>query len=139
MRIYDAYRQGLLTIAQYQARLDAGETPNAIYIGTEIEVPEYSHYISGTSIDTSVSIISESISNTIKQSIVIKNTGTTNSINAIIEYYIADILVRTISETIANSTTFLLETEYAASDVNVKISDTVSGSHSTYEIGIVAF
>ncbi len=139
MRIYDAYRQGLLTLSQYQARLDAGETPNAIYIGEEPETPEYSNYITGTSIATSVSVIAESVINTTKQSIVIKNTGTTNSINAVIEFYITDILVRSVSETVTHSTTFLLETEYVASDVSVKISDTVSGSHSTYEIGIVAF
>jgi len=140
MRNLDAYRNGLITLEQYQARLANGETPNSIYSSNEPSIIiSDPNYTSGTTTNTLTSVLNPSILYTNTQSVSIKNTGSTNSLNATIEFYVAGILSKTITETVTPLNVFFLETSYTATEINIKVVDTTPTSHTTYEIGVVAF
>jgi hypothetical protein len=140
MRNLDAYRNGLITLEQYQARLANGETPKSIYSSNEPSIIiSDPNYTSGTTTNTLTSVLNPSILYTNTQSVSIKNTGSTNSLNATIEFYVAGILSKTITETVTPLNVFFLETSYTATEINIKVVDTTPTSHTTYEIGVVAF
>lgn len=140
MRLYDAYRMGLLSLGDYQSRLASGYTPYSLFDSIEhVYTGDIDNYITGISTNTLTTALSYSIAYSNKQSVSIKNTGTTNSIDVTAEYYVTSILSKTITETVAPLATFFLETEYAGSAVIVKVVDTVLNNHSTFEIGTVTF
>lgn len=140
MRLYDAYRMGLLSLSDYQARLSSGYTPQSLFDSTtHVYSGDIDNYITGTSLNVLTTVLSYSIAYSNKQSLSIKNTGDTNSIDVVAEYYVTSILSKTITETIVPLETFFLETEYAGTAVVVKIIDTVLNNHSTYEVGTVIF
>lgn len=140
MRLYDAYRMGLLSLSDYQARLASGYTPSSLFDSiTHVYTGDIDNYITGVSTNTLTTALSYSIAYSNKQSVSIKNTGTKNSIDVTAEYYVTSILSKTITETVAPLATFFLETEYAGSAVIVKVVDTVLNNHSTFEIGTVTF
>jgi hypothetical protein len=140
MRLYDAYRMGLLSLSDYQARLASGYTPQSLFDSIEhVYSGDIDNYITGISTNTLTSVLSYNIAYSNKQSVSVKNTGTTNSIDVVAEYYVTSILSKTITETVAPLATFFIETEYAGSAVIIKVVDTVLNSHSTFEVGTVTF
>lgn len=140
MRLYDAYRIGLLSLSDYQQRLLSGYTPNSLFSSVDyVYSGDIDNYITGISTNTLTSALSYNIAYSNKQSVSVKNTGSTNSIDVTIEYYVTSILSKTITETVAPLETFFLETEYAGSIVVIRVIDTVLNNHSTFEIGTVTF
>jgi hypothetical protein len=142
MRNLDAYRRDFITLEQYQARLVNGETPNSIYsVSGSIPFVLVSdpNYTSGTTTSTLTSVLNPSILYTNSQSVSVKNTGSTNSLNVTVEFYVAGILSKTFTETVTPSNVFFLETSYTATEINIKVVDTIPTSTTNYEIGVVAF
>lgn len=140
MRLYDAYRIGLLSLSDYQQRLLSGYTPNSLFSSVDyVYSGDIDNYITGISTNVLTLAISYDIAYSNKQSVSVKNTGSTNSIDVTVEYYVTSILSKTITETVAPLETFFLETEYTGSTVVIRVIDTVLNNHSTFEIGTVTF
>lgn len=138
MRIYDAYRLGIITHKVYSELLASGRSPNSFYSESgSIDVPPgFSNYIEGattSAIDVALDCYTTSFG---KQSVSIKNTSLSNSMNASIEYYVASILSDTIDQVIEPNGIYFVETESAFQKIVVKVQDNVPGLHCTYKIGI---
>lgn len=137
MRLYDAYRMGYLTREQYIQELNNGGGQNSMYLPPNqniiIPTPNYTH---GVTTAVSTNVLESDADGSLKQSVSVSNNGGVNSLNAIIEFRVAGILSKTITETIAPLSTFFLETEYAVSQISVNVLDTVSGQHTSFEVGI---
>ena len=138
MRLYDAYRLGFLTRDQYYSFLSSGLSPNSAYQlpgDYAIDTPNYASGIT-TSI---LSIVLETVTiGSIKQSVTVFNTGYTNSLDVEIDCYVANILSDTISNiTVASRDTYFLETSSAFQKIAIKVKDTISGQHTTYEVGVI--
>ena len=138
IRIYDAYRLGLITNEEYSELLASGRSPNSVYSEYDggVVPPGFSNYVEGTTTSSIVSALDCYVTSFGKQSVSIFNTSPSNSMNATIEYYVASILSDTVEKTIAPNNTYFIGTESAFQKIIVKVQDTVPGMHCTYEIGI---
>ena len=138
MRLYDAYRLGVITQIEYARLIESGQSPNSMYNipGTVVVVTETLNYFSGTTTSTLTDVLESNVVGSIKQSVSVKNLGSTNSLNVSIEYYVANILSNTITDVVLPTITFFMETISAISTIIVKVQDTISGNHTTFETGI---
>ena len=74
-----------------------------------------------------------------RQSVVVKNTGSTNSLNVLIEFYVNDVLAAKFEDTVGpDNEPYWLDMEYAFTTVVISVQDAVAGDHTTYEIGVVS-
>ena len=138
MRIYDAYRLGLITHDEYSMLLASGRSPNSVYSeygGGEVPTG-FSNFVEGTTTSSITSALDCYVTSFGKQSVSVFNTSPSNSMNIIIEYYVASILSNTIEQTIEPNNTYFIETESSFQKIIVKVQDTVPGMHCTYKIGI---
>jgi len=138
IRIYDAYRLGLITNEEYSELLASGRSPNSVYSEYDggVVPPGFSNYVEGTTTSSVKTALDCYVTSFGKQSVSIFNTSPSNSMNATIEYYVASILSDTVEKTIAPNNTYFIGTESAFQKIIVKVQDTVPGMHCTYEIGI---
>lgn len=138
IRIYDAYRLGLITNEEYSELLASGRSPNSVYSEYDggVVPPGFSNYAEGTTTSSIVSALDCYVTSFGKQSVSIFNTSPSNSMNATIEYYVSSILSDTVEQTIAPNNTYFIGTESSFQKIIVKVQDTVPGMHCTYKIGI---
>ena len=138
IRIYDAYRLGLITNEEYSELLASGRSPNSVYSEYDggVVPPGFSNYAEGTTTSSVKTALDCYVVGSTKQSVSVKNTSPSNNMNLSIEYYIASILSNTIEQVLIPEQVYFLETESAFQKIIVKVQDTVPGMHCTYEIGI---
>lgn len=73
------------------------------------------------------------------QSVVVKNTGSTNSLKVLVEFYVDDMQVTYIDNIVEpDNDPHWLNMEGAFTKVAISVQDAVAGDHTTYEIGVVA-
>lgn len=138
MRLYDAYRLGFLTRDQYYRFLSSGLSPNSAYTLPDDFVINTPNYVSGMTTSIMTNVLESVTIGSIKQSITIFNTGYTNSLNVQIDCYVANILSDTIDNiTVVPRDTYFLETSSAFQKIVIKVQDTISGQHTTFEAGII--
>ena len=129
--IFEAWQQGLITEEQYFTLLSNGAFPNTIWTPGALDQPA----------TTSVMTVVESfeLEGTKKQSVVVKNTGPANSLKVLIQFYVDEMVVFDVADTIEpNSDPYWVDMEYAFTKVDVSVQDAVAGDHTTYEIRVAA-
>lgn len=138
IRIYDAYRLGLITNEEYSELLASGRSPNSFYDPSEgvSIIPDFLNYVSGTTTSSVKTALDCYVVGSTKQSVSVKNTSPSNNMNLSIEYYIASILSNTIEQVLIPGQVYFLETESAFQKIIVKVQDVIPGMHCTYEVGV---
>ena len=129
--IFEAWQSGIITEEQYNALLENGAFPNTIWTPGALDTPL-------TSADLTVVKIVE-LTGTKTQSVVVKNTGSTNSLKVLVEFYVDDMQVTYIDNIVEpDNDPHWLNMEGAFTKVAISVQDAVAGDHTTYEIGVVA-
>lgn len=129
--LWDALQSGIITEEQYNALLGNGAFPNTIWTPGALDLPTTS------SVMTAVKTVG--LVGTKRQSVVVKNTGSTNSLNVSIEFYVNDMLAAKFEDTVGpNNEPYWLDMEYAFTTAVISVQDANSGYHTTYEIGVTA-
>lgn len=138
MRLYDAYRLGVITQSEYNNFLLVGMSPNSMYVvpgNVDIEEPVL-NYFSGITTSTMTDVLESNVIGSVKQSVSVRNLGSTNSMNVSIKYYVANVLSNTIDHVLVHSNVCLFETESAFQKIIISVQDVVPGSHTTFETGV---
>ena len=129
--LWDAWQTGIITEEQYNALIGNGAFPNTIWTPGALDLPTTS------SVMTVVKTVG--LVGTKRQSVVVKNTGSTNSLNVLIEFYVNDMLAAKFEDTVGpNNEPYWLDMEYAFTTAVISVQDASSGYHTTYEIGVTA-
>jgi hypothetical protein len=138
MRLYDAYKRGFITQAQYEYLLLHGKVPASNYtvsevLNTTVLAPNYS---TGFTTDSYVTILSKDVSGVHKQSITLHNIGTRYSLQYEIYFYNNGIIFNTLSGIVQPSDTFLSITCDPCDSICVTAKSSVPGSFTEYEAGL---
>lgn len=129
--IFEVWQSGIITEEQYNTLLENGAFPNTIWTPGALDLP--------TTTSDMVAVKTIGLTGTKRQSIVVDNTGSVNSLNVLIEFYINDILAAKFEDTIdPDDEPYWLDMEYAFTTAVISVQDTISGQHTTYEIGVTA-
>ena len=129
--LLEAWQSGIITEEQYNTLIGNGAFPNTIWTPGALDLPTTS------SVMTVVKTVG--LSGSRRQSVVIKNTGSTNSLNVLIEFYVNDMLAAKFEDTIEPfNEPYWLDTENAFTKVIVSVQDTISGNHTTFKVGVVS-
>ena len=129
--LWDAWQSGIITEEQYNTLIGDGAFPNTIWTPGALDLPTTS------SVMTAVKTVG--LSGSRRQSVVVKNTGSTNSLNVLIEFYVNDMQVTYIDNIVEpDNDPHWLNMEGAFTKVVISVQDAVAGDHTTYEIGVVS-
>ena len=129
--LLEAWQSGIITEEQYNTLIGNGAFPNTIWTPGALDLP--------TTCSVMTAVKTVGLSGSRRQSVVIKNTGSTNSLNVLIEFYVNDMLAAKFEDTVGpNNEPYWLDTENAFTKVIVSVQDASSGYHTTYEIGVTA-
>ena len=129
--LWDAWQTGIISEEQYNTLLLNGAFPNTIWTPGALDAPL-------TSADLTV-VKTVELTGTKTQSVVVKNTGSTNSLKVLVEFYVDDMQVTYIDNIVdPDNDPHWLNMEGAFTKVAISVQDAVAGDHTTYEIGVVA-
>ena len=129
--LLEAWQSGIITEEQYNTLIGNGAFPNTRWTPGALDLPTTG------SVMTAVKTVG--LSGSRRQSVVIKNTGSTNSLNVLIEFYVNDMLAAKFEDTVGpNNEPYWLDTENAFTKVIVSVQDTISGNHTTFKVGVVS-
>jgi len=139
MRVYDAYRRNIITQGQYAAIIEAGFTDSDTYYSAMLApTSDDPANVTGTTTNTSTTVIASDTHESTVQTVVVENTGDTNTLSYTIQFYAADLLYNTITGTVTPSDVFMMRTRDAVTLIALKVASTSAGNHTTYEAAIVA-
>jgi hypothetical protein len=128
--LWDAWQSGIITEEQYNTLLANGAFPNTVWTPGALDLPTTS---SAMTVVKTIGLVG-----TKRQSVVVRNTGDTNSLNVLIEFYVDDVLAAKFEDTVGpDNEPYWLDMEYAFTTAVISVKDTIAGSHTTYEIGVV--
>ena len=129
--LWDAWQTGIISEEQYNTLLLNGAFPNTIWTPGALDAPL-------TSADLTV-VKTVELTGTKTQSVVVKNTGSTNSLKVLVEFYVDDMQVTYIDNIVEpDNDPHWLNMEGAFTKVAISVQDAVAGDHTTYEIGVVS-
>ena len=129
--LWDAWQTGIISEEQYNTLLLNGAFPNTIWTPGALDAPL-------TSADLTV-VKTVELTGTKTQSVVVKNTGSTNSLKVLVEFYVDDMQVTYIDNIVEpDNDPHWLNMEGAFTKVAISVQDAVAGDHTTYKIGVVA-
>ena len=129
--IFEAWQSGIITEEQYNALLENGAFPNTIWTPGALDAPLTSA--------TLTVVKTVELAGTKTQSVVVKNTGSTNSLKVLVEFYVDDMQVTYIDNIVEpDNDPHWLNMEGAFTKVAISVQDAVAGDHTTYEIGVVS-
>ena len=129
--LWDAWQTGIISEEQYNTLLLNGAFPNTIWTPGALDAPL-------TSADLTV-VKTVELTGTKTQSVVVQNTGSTNSLKILVEFYVDDMQVTYIDNIVEpDNDPHWLNMEGAFTKVVISVQDAVAGDHTTYEIGVVA-
>ena len=129
--LWDAWQTGIISEEQYNTLLLNGAFPNTIWTPGALDAPL-------TSADLTV-VKTVELTGTKTQSVVVKNTGSTNSLKVLVEFYVDDMQVTYIDNIVEpDNDPHWLNMEGAFTKVVISVQDAVAGDHTTYEIGVVS-
>ena len=129
--LWDAWQTGIISEEQYNTLLLNGAFPNTIWTPGALDAPL-------TSADLTV-VKTVELTGTKSQSVVVKNTGSTNSLKVLVEFYVDDMQVTYIDNIVEpDNDPHWLNMEGAFTKVVISVQDAVAGDHTTYEIGVVS-
>lgn len=129
--IFEAWQSGIITEEQYNTLLSNGAFPNTIWTPGALDAPL-------TSADLTV-VKTVGLVGTKTQSVVVKNTGSTNSLKVLVEFYVDDMQVTNIDNIVEpDNDPHWLNMEGAFTKVVISVQDAVAGDHTTYKIGVTA-
>ena len=135
MRLYDAYRRGIITSEQYIALLEEGLTPDSSY-SSAVPVPTTpgTNYATGYTTSTYVAVLDVNTAGSHQQNVTIRNFGS-YSLDFSVEYYNNDILYETKDGTLVASDVFLSLTSDPCVSIIVKVKSTTA-TPTSYEAGL---
>ena len=129
--LFEVWQLGLISEEQYNTLLGNGAFPNTIWTPGALDAPL-------TSADLTV-VKTVGLVGTKTQSVVVKNTGSTNSLKVLVEFYVDDMQVTYIDNIVEpDNDPHWLNMEGAFTKVVISVQDAVAGDHTTYEIGVVS-
>ena len=129
--LWDAWQSGIITEEQYNTLLSNGAFPNMIWTPGALDTPLTS--------DVLTVVKTAELAGTKTQSVVVQNTGSTNSLKILVEFYVDDMQVTYIDNIVEpDNDPHWLNMEGAFTKVVISVQDAVAGDHTTYEIGVVA-
>ncbi len=129
--LWDAWQTGIITEEQYNALLENGAFPNTIWTPGALDAPLTSA--------TLTVVKTVELAGTKTQSVVVKNTGSTNSLKVLVEFYVDDMQVTYIDNIVEpDNDPHWLNMEGAFTKAVISVQDAVAGDHTTYKIGVLA-
>jgi len=129
--LWDAWQSGIITEEQYNTLLSNGAFPNTIWTPGALDTPLTS--------DVLTVVKTAELAGTKTQSVVVQNTGSTNSLKILVEFYVDDMQVTYIDNIVEpDNDPHWLNMEGAFTKVVISVQDAVAGDHTTYKIGVVA-
>jgi hypothetical protein len=129
--IFEAWQSGIITEEQYNTLLSNGAFPNTIWTPGALDAPLTSA--------TLTVVKTVELAGTKTQSVVVQNTGSTNSLKVLVEFYVDDMQVTYIDNVVEpDNDPHWLNMEGAFTKAVISVQDAVAGNHTTYKIGVTA-